>query len=85
MTTPGPLNANYVSLVEPFIDVKKDFHAAGDGISDDSAAINAAISAAATNFGAGTVYFPPGLRACGRVERRRSLLSSYRSRHHRYR
>jgi hypothetical protein len=64
VTTPGPLNANYVSLAEPFVDIRKDFHAYGDGVSDDSAAINAAISAASTNFGAGTVYFPPGTYLC---------------------
>ncbi len=64
MSTPGPLNANYQSLVEPFIDVCRDMGAVPDGLTDCSGAINAAISAAATRFGAATVYFPPGTYLC---------------------
>ncbi len=64
MTTPGPLNANYNSLVEPFIDVCRDMGALPDGVTDCSAAINNAINAASTRFGAGTVYFPPGTYLC---------------------
>jgi hypothetical protein len=64
MPTPGPLNANYQSLVEPFIDICRDYHVIGDGVTDCSAAINLAITAAAANFGAGTVYFPPGTYLC---------------------
>jgi hypothetical protein len=64
MPTPGPTSSNYQSLTEPFIDVKRDFHAQGDGATDDSVAINAAVTAAANNFGAGTVYFPPGTYLC---------------------
>lgn len=62
MTAPNP---NYSSLTEPFVDVKRDFAAQGDGLTDDSAAIASAIAAAATNFGGGTVYFPPGTYLTG--------------------
>jgi hypothetical protein len=64
MPTPGPLNANYQSLIEPFIDICRYYHVVGDGVTDCSAAINMAIAAAAANFGAGTVYFPPGTYLC---------------------
>jgi Pectate lyase superfamily protein len=64
MPTPGPTSPNMQSLTEPFIDVKRDFAAQGDGTTDDSTAINNAISAASTRFGAGTVYFPPGTYLC---------------------
>ena len=60
MPTPGPTNANFLSYASEVIDVKRDFAAQGDGITDDSTAINAAISAASGRFGAGVVYFPPG-------------------------
>jgi hypothetical protein len=58
---PGPLNANYASLASEVVDVKRDFQALGDGVTDDTAPIQNAINAAATNFGGGTVYFPPGV------------------------
>lgn len=38
----------------PFKDVKQDYDAVGDGTTDDTAAIQAAIT------GGGTIYFPPG-------------------------
>jgi hypothetical protein len=47
-----------------WIDVKADHAAAGDGSSDDTAEIQAAIDAAAT-AGGGFVYFPPGTYLTG--------------------
>lgn len=44
-----------------------DFGARGDGQSDDTEAIRRAVEAAAGGHG-GTVYFPPGVFLCGRVE-----------------
>src|SRR5215472_13103939 len=64
MPTPGPTNINYQSLTEAFIDVRRDFGAQGDGVTDDSAAINNAIAAATARFGADTVYFPAGTYLC---------------------
>jgi hypothetical protein len=46
----------------PYKDVKA-FGAVGDGITDDSAAIQAAVDSLAT--GAGTVFFPPGTYLIG--------------------
>lgn len=40
------------------VDVKRDFHAAGNGVSDDTAAVKAAIDA--TRAAGGVIYFPPG-------------------------
>ena len=58
---PAPLNANYNSYATEAIDVKRDFQAQGDGISDDTAAITRAFAAAATYFGGAQVFFPPGV------------------------
>lgn len=41
-----------------YVDVKAHFGAVGDGVTNDTAAIQAAIAAAGTD---GTVFFPPGL------------------------
>lgn len=45
----------------------KDYGAAGDGVTDDYAAIKAAVDAtqAAGTHQGGIVYFPPGIYACG--------------------
>lgn len=40
------------------IDVKRDFQAAGDGKTDDTAAVLAALKA--TEQKGGVIYFPPG-------------------------
>lgn len=40
------------------VDVKKDFHATGSGVTDDTAAVKAAIEA--TKDTGGVIYFPPG-------------------------
>jgi len=64
MTTPGPTNTNYIPLIEPFIDVCRDFSAIPDGLTDCSTAINNAITAAIARFGAGTILFPPGTYLC---------------------
>lgn len=40
------------------VDVKRDFQATGNGVTDDTAAVRAAI--AATKDTGGVVYFPPG-------------------------
>lgn len=47
------------------------FGAAGDGITDDTAALQRAIDAAAA--AAGTVWFPPGVYACGRLRMRSNV------------
>ncbi|HWS83373.1 MAG TPA: glycosyl hydrolase family 28-related protein [Ktedonobacteraceae bacterium] len=60
MPTPGPQSPNFTSLVEPFIDIKRDFAAQGDNQSIDNAPLNNALSAASQRFGAGKIYLPPG-------------------------
>lgn len=40
------------------VDVKRDFHAAANGVTDDTAAVKAAIEA--TKETGGVIYFPPG-------------------------
>jgi len=40
------------------VDVKRDFHATGNGVTDDTVAIRAAIEA--TKDTGGVIYFPPG-------------------------
>jgi len=52
----------YGSPVNGLFDVRR-FGAVGDGVTDDTAAINRAISWAAAQSG-GTVYFPEGVYAC---------------------
>lgn len=47
------------SAVFPYIDVKKDYGAVGDGSTDDRAAIKSAI-AALVSAGGGELFFPPG-------------------------
>jgi hypothetical protein len=42
------------------LDVKRDFHAVGDGVCDDTAAIQAAIVAAAAATDSPTIYLPAG-------------------------
>lgn len=51
--------ANAALSGDPWYDVKSDFGARGDGITDDTTAIQAAFDAARGGTG-GTVYFPPG-------------------------
>ena len=46
------------SSVTPWINVKTDYGAVGDGSANDTSAINAAITA--INSAGGTLYFPPG-------------------------
>jgi hypothetical protein len=48
----------------PFYNVKASYGAVGDGSTDDTAAIAAALSAA-NAAGGGTVYFPPGVYVTG--------------------
>jgi hypothetical protein len=45
--------------VTPWLNVKTDYGAKGDGSTDDAAAINSAIAAA--NRSGGSIYFPPGI------------------------
>jgi polygalacturonase len=40
------------------VDVKRDFRATGNGVTDDTAAVKAAIEA--TKDSGGVIFFPPG-------------------------
>lgn len=55
----------------------KDFGAVGDGVTDDSAAINAATYYMYLTFGGGTVRFPPGTYLCESVLFPRSRVNWY--------
>jgi len=57
-TPTGAINRTIFAKSADIISVK-DFGATGDGITDDSAAINAALNYASTLVGGACVYFPP--------------------------
>jgi hypothetical protein len=61
----APTNVNYESIPSKWFDVKSDFGAMGDGITDDSAAFNNAISALVNDFGGGKLLIPAGTYLIG--------------------
>lgn len=63
----GGSSAAYATAPDDWHNVKGDYGAAGDGTTDDTTAINNAITGAAA--AGGTVYFPPGTyRVNGTIE-----------------
>jgi hypothetical protein len=68
VTSPAAVTARYkyqhgggeVHPRDTFINVQYDHGARGDGLTDDTAVIQAAINVAAANANGGTIYFPSG-------------------------
>src|SRR5215467_11860374 len=60
-----PMNVNYELYPTKWYNVKEDFGALGDGVTDDSPAFNKAINALVAQFGGGKLLIPAGTYIIG--------------------